>query len=72
MIRDAEHPVLGGGMGFVGVFFTLYGCEENRPVSAGFLKVVCVWNYLAVPNTGHFLRAAVKNSPPALVNQRCQ
>ena len=43
IIRDAEHPVLGGGRGFVG-FFTLYGCEENRPEAAGFLKVDCVWN----------------------------
>ena len=43
MTRAAEHPVLGGEMGFVGVF-SLYGCEENRPVAVGFLKFVCVWN----------------------------
>ena len=65
MIRDAEHPVLGGGMDLLG-FFTLGGCEENRPVAA--VKVVCVWNLSSVPNTGHFQRAAIKNGPPALVN----
>ena len=28
MIRDAEHPVLGGGMGFVGVFLPFMGVRK--------------------------------------------
>ena len=38
-------------------------------MAAGFLEVVlCLGLNLAVPATGHFLRAAVKSSRPALVN----
>ena len=61
MTRAAEHPVLGGEMGFVGVF-SLYGCEENRPVAVG---VVCVWNLFC--NTRHrtFPEGSCHEQPPS-------
>ena len=69
MIRDAEHPVLGGGMGFVGVFLPFMGVRKIDLWQLG----SCVFGiYLAIPATEHFLKAAIMSSRPALVNQRCQ
>ena len=57
IMRGAEHLVLCPFGDFL-LYFSLKVCEENLPVTVGFLKVSCACNLSAIPAPGTFLRAA--------------
>ena len=55
-------------------FFFLKGFEENLPLAIGFLKASCIWDiFLQFPSQDiNYLRVAVINRTPGLVNKRCR